>query len=101
MVKISPATARKIKIIEDHFGDDWKSLGKSIDALYNEAVGDNRKNLFCKIEPETKERLDEMLDFYNVKLAMFMERLIEAEYKTYTNNKSAIKEAFVKQFTNT
>lgn len=58
----SYATERKIRIIEDKLGPNWKEqrVGQSIDAIYNDLVGDTRKNLFCKINASVKDRLDEI-----------------------------------------
>ena len=54
-------TLRKMRIIEEELGADWKKqhAGKSVDAIYNMVTGDVRKNLFCKISPEIKDKLEE------------------------------------------
>ncbi len=78
----SYATERKIRIIEEKLGPTWKEqrVGQSIDAVYNDLVGDTRKNLFCKINASVKDRLDEMTSAYRTGMAEFIEHLIEAEY---------------------
>lgn len=85
MAKFSYATERKIKIIEEKIGSDWeeKFQGESIDSIYNRLMGDDRKNLFCKISPQAKNLMEEMLTEYEVTLGEFVERLILKEYKQY------------------
>ena len=90
MSEPSYATARKLRIIEERLGSDWKTKhpNLSIDAVYNNVVGDERKNLFCKIAPESKQMLDEMVRYFDLKLAEWIERVIDEEHKKYTENKT-------------
>lgn len=99
--EMSYATIRKIKIIEKEFGSNWKSQhkGKSIDAVYNMIIGDTRKNLFCKIDPEIKQCLDEMVDYHDVKMAELVEKLIEEEYDRFVTMRDAKVAEMASQFT--
>ncbi len=101
MSEVSYATARKIRILNEKVGSDWKEKypGRSIDAVYNEVVGDKRKNLFCKIAPEVKDLVDELADGYDMKMAALMERLIKAEYERYTERKSNYSNDLANEFT--
>lgn len=82
----SYATERKIRIIKEHLPDwDQASSGKSIDALYNELVGDNRKTLFCKIDANSKAHLDNMTDHYGTGMAEFIEQLVNAEWQRHSS----------------
>ena len=89
MGEVSYATARKIRILNEQVGADWKDKypNRSIDAVYNEVVGDIRKNLFCKIAPEVKEQVDELVENYDMKMAQLMERLIRAEHERWLKRK--------------
>ena len=97
---MSYATERKKRIIANAIGHDWqaKNPNKSIDAIYNEVVGDTRKNLFCKIDPEIKIYLDEMVDNYDTKMGELIERLIRDEYYKYSERKSTFSEDLASQF---
>jgi hypothetical protein len=96
----SYATERKVRIIKETFGDDWKTLhvGKSIDAVYNLIIGDERKNLFCKVDLITKNRLDELTDFYGLKMSELIEHLIENEYQRYKKDNEERVSRIVSQF---
>ncbi len=100
MPKVSYATARKIRILEEKVGD-WKKQypGRSVDFVYNQVIGDTRKNLFCKINPATKQQLDEMVDSYDVRMSELVERLIEAEYERYTEENRQASEDLAAEFT--
>lgn len=89
MAKVSYATARKIKILQERFGPEWRKQfpGRSVDSVYNEVMGDRRKNLFCKISPSTKSQLDEMVDTYDVRMSELVERLINAEYRKFEESR--------------
>lgn len=91
MADMSYATRRKKRIIEQQLGEDWQSQhpGKSIDAVYNIVTGDVRKNLFCKVSPERKAELDEMVDAYDMKMADMVEKLIEEAYSKYASERDA------------
>jgi len=94
----SYATMRKIRIIKEKLGDDWKADGRRIDAIYNELVGDGRKNLFCKISPTVKSHLDEMTDRYNIRMGELIERLIEDEFRLFRLRKSKYRVELARQF---
>jgi hypothetical protein len=96
----SYATARKVRIIESRLGAGWQGQrpNQSIDAVYNELVGDTRKNLFCKIDPTVKSKLDEMTGYYDVKMAEFVENLIDKEYDTYMKEKREKLNALAQEF---
>ena len=96
----SYATERKIRIIENQMGPDWKSRrpDKSIDAIYTEIVGDTRKNVFCKISAETKTRLDEMIDIHKVSMADFIEQIINSEWTRYSQTQKQNHQSLVEEF---
>jgi len=98
--KMSYATGRKLRIIEENIGEDWRNLhpGKSIDAVYNMITGDSRKNLFCKIDPDIKCKLDEMVDFHDTKMAELVEKLIEEEYDRFVMMRNAKVNEMASQF---
>jgi hypothetical protein len=97
----SYATQRKIRIIEEKLGKDWKEQqpDKSIDAIYNELVGDTRKNLFCKIDANVKQHLDEMTKAHKSGMAEFIEQIIEAEYARYQARVYQGERALLEEFT--
>lgn len=80
----SVSTQRKIKIIENHYQKSIDEIRKdnhsSIDEMYNTVVGDNRKNFFCKVSVETKDKIDMLLEAYQLKNSEFLEILVEKEY---------------------
>ena len=96
----SYATQRKIRIIEEKLGKDWRDQrpGKSIDAIYNELVGDTRKNLFCKIPEGAKDHLDEMTKAHKTGMAEFIEQLIEAEWARHTAQVERGERALLEEF---
>jgi len=85
MDELSYATKRKMRIIILKLGPDWQLdfPGKSVDAVYNVVIGDTRKNLFCKISPEVKKQLDEMVRYHDVKMAELVEKLVQGEYAKF------------------
>ena len=101
MPKISYATARKIRILEEKVGHDWRKRfpGRSVDSVYNQIMGDERKNLFCKINPEIKQQLDEMVDSYDVRMSELVERLIEAEYERFCETARKASQDLASEFT--
>lgn len=81
MAEKSYATQRKVRIIENALGPNWRAENNgSIDAIYNRIVGDDRKNIFCKVRPGVKVKLDEMVQHYDVKVSELIETLIEKEH---------------------
>ncbi len=76
---INPGQQRKIRIIEKTFGPDWRDQfpEMAIDAIYNRAIDDDRKSLFCKIDKGHKDKLAEMLDAYGTTMGEFIGRMIE------------------------
>ena len=103
MTDYSYATDRKIRKIKEHFGPTWtKELeGRSIDAVYNEVVGDTRKNLFCKIDSRVKTRLDEMVSHHGVKMAELVEQMIEAEYSRFGDRQISGEQRMLAEFSGT
>lgn len=81
----SYATNRKIRIITEQIGTDWATQypDESIDAIYTRVVGDERKNLFCKINAATKDQLTVMSKAHRTQLAEFVEQMINAEWTRY------------------
>lgn len=96
----SYATERKIRIIKEKLGENWKDKleGRSIDAAYNELVGDSRKNLFCKIDPSAKARLDEMVEEFDVKMAELVESMINEEYEKLERKRDTSSVDLARQF---
>lgn len=84
-LNMSHATFRKIRIIEEKFGKDWQTdyPDKSVDAMYNLIIGDKRKNLFCKVNPETKDKLDQMVDYHGIMMSELVEKLVKEEYDRF------------------
>src|ERR1044072_2920228 len=82
---LNPGQLRKIRIIEKAFGDNWRDQfpEMAIDAVYNRAINDDRKSLFCKIEKAHKDRLSEMLKYYDTTMGDFVGMLIDAHYEQY------------------
>lgn len=101
MDKYSSATRRKIAIITKNVGPNWRELypHRKIDSIYNEIVGDNRKNLFCKIRPETKTRLDEMVDHYGIPMSELIQRLIDDHFADFEHERNVAVEQIVQQYT--
>jgi len=99
--KASYATLRKLKIIEQKFGADWplRFPNRKVDSVYNEVIGDTRKNLFCKIDSGIKDNLDEMVEYHNSSMSDFVEQLISAEYDRYLHNKQIGTKNFVSSIT--
>lgn len=100
MAQASYATRRKIGIIEKELGADWQTqhAGKSIDAIYNIVMGDHRKNLFCKVDPETKTKLDEMVEYNDMQMSSLVERIVSEEYDRYTQDRDARADHLASQF---
>jgi len=100
MAQVSYATRRKIRIIEKELGADWENQhsGKSIDAIYNIVMGDFRKNLFCKVDPETKTKLDEMVEYNDMQMSSLVEKLVREEYDRYTHDRDARADHLASQF---
>jgi len=98
--QLSTATARKLRIVEERLGQHWRDTypGKSIDAVYNAVVGDTRKNLFAKVLPDVKEKLDEMVIHYDVKMSELLERFIETEYDRYLQEKQKLMNNLARDF---
>jgi len=100
MAKKSYATERKIRIITEKLGEDWRKQhpGKSIDAIYNVVMGDERKNLFCKVDPQTKLQLDEMVEYHDMQMSSLVEKLVQEEYDRYTQERDARVSHMASQF---
>ncbi len=100
MPPLSYATERKLKIIREQLGDDWqdKKPDQSIDAVYNELMGDIRKTLFCKIDPSVKAHLDEMTKDHGVKIAEFLEGIIEKQYAKHVAERERLSVTLARQY---
>ena len=103
MPPFSYATERKLKYIREQLGENWESQrpGKSIDSVYNELTGDSRKTLFCKIRPEIKAHLDAMTKEHNIRIAEFLEQVIEKEYARFQEERQKIYESVAHQYSDT
>ena len=97
----SYATERKLRIIREKYGTEMNVLleNKSVDALYSEVIGDKRKNLFCKISPETKSMVDEMIEQHDITMAIFIEAIIRMEYDRFLNSETERVQYLAQQFT--
>lgn len=100
MPPLSYATERKLKIIREQLGDDWqdKRPDQSIDAVYNDLMGDQRKTLFCKIDPAVKAHLDEMTKEHNVRIAEFLEGIIEKQYAKHMAERQRMVDTLARQY---
>lgn len=96
----SYATRRKIRKIEEALGPDWQKLvgDRSIDSVYNDVVGDTRKNLFCKVESSVKEKLDEMVEHHRTRMAEFIEHLIISEWARFQERQREGEENLLREF---
>ena len=92
MPELNPGQQRKIRIIEKVFGEEWRSVyeGMAIDAVYNLAIQDDRKSVFCKIDRQRKDKLTEMLDAYSTTMGDFIGSMIDAQYQTYQQQRRTI-----------
>lgn len=97
---LNPGQQRKIRIIEKSFGEDWRNqyAGMAIDAVYNLAIQDDRKSVFCKIDKHRKDRLTEMLDYYDTTMGDFIGMMIDAHYETYTEQRRSIISGIAEDF---
>lgn len=100
MAQFSYATERKLRIIQERLGDDWRDQypDQSIDAVFNQLVGDTRKTLFCKLDAEVKQQLDTMTKDHGVRIGEFLEGLIRKEYDRYVNNRQQLYDSVSEQY---
>lgn len=89
---LNPGQARKIRIIEKTFGKEWQDQhpGMAVDAVYNLAIQDDRKSLFCKIDKFRKDKLAEMLDYYDTTMGDFISMMIDTHYENYQEQRKSI-----------
>jgi len=87
----SYATNRKLRIITERCGYEWRDTypDRSIDSVYNELVGDDRKTLFCKLSCDSKDKIDQMLSGYNVEVAALLEQWIDEKYKDFSKREQS------------
>ena len=85
--ELNPGQQRKIRIIEKTFGQDWQNqyTGMAIDAVYNLAIHDDRKSVFCKIDKARKDKLAEMLAAYNITMGDFIEVMIDSYHDRFVH----------------
>lgn len=97
----SYATERKIRIITEKLGEQWRDQypNKSIDAIYNDLVGDTRKNLFCKIDSDVKDKLDAMTEFHKTGMAEFVEQLVKSAWKRHIDLQAETETQMLEEFT--
>lgn len=100
MAEYSYATERKLRILKEKVGTDWQEQygGRSIDSAYNEVIGDVRKNLFCKVDPDIKRKVDELVEGYDLKMSELIEILIVREYDAFTHRTEDYTEDLAEQF---
>ena len=91
-MSVSYATARKLKMIKAQYGENWteKFPGRSIDSVFIELTGDRRKNLFCKIKPDLKDKLDEMVTFRQLSMAELIEQIIIDAHSRFSDDKADV-----------
>lgn len=89
---MNPGQQRKIRIIEKTFGANWREQysDMAIDAIYNLAINDDRKSLFCKIDKQRKDKLTEMLDYFDTTMGDFIGMMIDTHYETYLERRRSI-----------
>lgn len=89
---LNPGQARKIRIIEKTFGENWQQQypEMAVDAVYNLAIQDDRKSLFCKIDKFRKDKLAEMLDYYDTTMGDFIGMMIDTHYENYQEQRKSI-----------
>ena len=99
-MSVSIATQRKIDIIIEKLGNNWKDQypNKSVNFVYNTLINDSRKNLYCKISSDSRKKLDTLLNEYDAKLTDFLETLITKEYYEYEKKKAEHTARLAKQF---
>ncbi len=99
----SYATERKLRIIEAKYGPDWRSQfpDRSIDSIFIELTGDRRKNLFCKISPDLKDKLDEMVGFRQLSMAELIEQIIDEAHLRFVRDKSFVVEGITQEYSRT
>lgn len=97
---LNPGQLRKIRIIEKTFGSNWQIqyAGMAVDAVYNIAIQDDRKSVFCKIDKERKTKLTEMLDHYDTTMGDFIGMMIDHYYQNYLDRKGKIVEELAEDF---
>lgn len=97
----SYATERKIRLIREAHGPDWatKFPERSVDSIFIELTGDLRKNLFCKIRPELKDKLDEMVAFRELNMAELIEQIIDLAYEEFVREKAMAVSDLSQQYT--
>lgn len=91
-MSVSYATARKVRLIKEAYGDNWADRfpGRSIDSVFIELTGDRRKNLFCKIKPDLKDKLDEMVTFRQLSMAELIEQIITDAHSRFSHDKADV-----------
>lgn len=97
---LNPGQQRKIRIIEKNMGENWrdKHQGMAIDAVYNLAIQDDRKSVFCKIDKDRKEKLTEMLEYYDTTMGDFIGMMIDAHFGTYQHQRRSIISGIAEDF---
>jgi hypothetical protein len=89
---MNPGQQRKIRIIEKTFGDNWRDQypDMAIDAVYNLAIQDDRKSVFCKIDKQRKEKLTEMLHYYDTTMGDFISMMIDTHFDQYQEQRRSV-----------
>ena len=89
---LNPGQQRKIRIIAKTFGDNWRDQysDMAVDAVYNLAIQDDRKSVFCKIDKSRKEKLTEMLHYYDTTMGDFISMMIDTHYDRYQDQRLSI-----------
>ena len=86
---LNPGQQRKIRIIGNIFGSNWREQhpGMAIDAVYNLAIRDERKSVFCKINKDQKQKLMEMIAHYDITMGDFISMMIDIHFEQYTEQR--------------
>ena len=100
MVELSWAMSRKLKIIEEKFGTDWKEQfpGYSVNKVYNIACNDNRKCIYVRVSEDIKNMLTVLTDAYEINNDQLIENLIRNEYVSLQQSNLDEIEELHKQF---
>ncbi len=84
---VSRETQRQIAVISEVFGENWRQdyKGRSVSALYREAIDDDRAVVYARVLPEVKDMLWQLVESWESNISDTIELLIEEEHAEYFN----------------
>ena len=84
---VSRETQRQIAVISEVFGGNWRQdyKGRSVSALYREAIDDDRAVVYARVLPEVKDMLWQLVESWESNISDTIELLIEEEHAEYFN----------------